>query len=353
MGLRLTRRDVLRWGLAGGAAALLPRRLLRQRALAATNSVSPSFFSAEEKRVLTAITGRIIPTDDKPGAIEVGAADYIDALFSFQPAGDANCDGALTAADLPAAILMTPAAPVCAQAGADIDGSGHVDAADAPAIASAIFEPAAQLQFANVFGGGPFSNRNPFPDPTTGTPSNRFPENDFVNFLPLTRLQLMSWRVQMFGSAAVPGADFNTAILGPVIGVRDQYRSGLADVEAKSQAMFSAGFADLTAAQQDQILALVDSSFLDLVTGHTLEGMFCAPEYGGNKDLIGWNLIGYDGDSQPLGYSIFNETTMSYTERADKPNSTANPDEDFSGVDATTQQFLKLLVRVVGGPHFP
>ena len=37
----------------------------------------------------------------------------------------------------------------------------------------------------------------------------------------------------------------------------------------------------------------------------------------------------------------------------DKPTSTANPDEDFSGVDAATAAFLKILVRVGGGPHFP
>ena len=101
------------------------------------------------------------------------------------------------------------------------------------------------------------------------------------------------------------------------------------------------------------VLAKIDQNFLSLITGHTLEGMFCAPEYGGNTDLVGWKLIGYGGDSQPLGYSLFDETKMTYHERADKPNSTANPDEDFSGVDANTQAFLTVLVQLVGGPHFP
>ena len=81
--------------------------------------------------------------------------------------------------------------------------------------------------------------------------------------------------------------------------------------------------------------------------------MFSVTEYGGNKNRIGWDLIGYDGDSQPLGYSIFDETTMSYRERADKPNSTANPDEDFRGVDDHTQALLNTIVKLVGGPHFP
>jgi hypothetical protein len=31
------------------------------------------------------------------------------------------------------------------------------------------------------------------------------------------------------------------------------------------------------------------------VLGHTLEGTFGDPHYGGNQDFIGWELIGYPG----------------------------------------------------------
>jgi hypothetical protein len=37
------------------------------------------------------------------------------------------------------------------------------------------------------------------------------------------------------------------------------------------------------------------SVFFDLVLGHTLEGTFGDPHYGGNQDFIGWELIGYPG----------------------------------------------------------
>jgi hypothetical protein len=304
--VRLTRRQALKWGLAGGAAVILPRGLLgcgesTQPGASPTPGVTPtpvhSFLSDEELATLTAMTGRIIPTDTTPGAIEAGAAEYINRLLSIVPSED---------------------------------------------------DPAGA-----VFGGGPFSNRNPFPDEHSGTPSAEFPPNHFEQFIPLTRLQRLSWRVQLLGTAAVPGSDFNAGVLPPVVGIRDRYRSGLATVAATSQRLFAAAFTTLSAAQQDTVLKAVSADFLDLVTGHTIEGIFCAPEYGGNKDRIGWELIGYDGDSQPLGYSIYNETTESYDERPDKPNSTANPDEDFSGVDATTDQFLRILVRVGGGPHFP
>jgi hypothetical protein len=304
--LRLTRRQALKWGLAGGAGLVLPRALLGcgetvERAPQPTNTPTatpiPSFLSEGELGNLTAMTGRIIPTDDTPGAVEAGAATYINRLLSIVPS--------------------------------DSDPAG------------------------NVFAAGPFSNRNPFPDAKTGAPSTHYPPDDFTHFIPLTRLQLMSWRVQLLGSAAVPGSDFNAGLLPPVIGIRDRYRSGLESLAAASQRLFAADFSALSAAQQDAVIKAIDQDFVDLVTGHTIEGTLCAPEYGGNKDLVGWRLIGYDGDSQPLGYSIFDETTQSYNERPDKPTSTANPDEDFSGVDAITQAFLKNLVRVGGGPHFP
>jgi hypothetical protein len=311
---RFTRRQVLRWGLAGGAAVVLPASTwlgcgdhdesaplptatpTTVPPTATATPVSP-FLSPDEMAVVHAVTGRVIPTDALlPGAVEAGAAEYINRLLSILP--DEQSPG-------------------------------------------------------NVFGGGPFSGRTPFPDPSTGTASNQFPPDDFADFIPLTRLQLLSWRVQLLGTAAVPGSDFNTAVLGPVVGLRDQYKTGLADIQSKSQAMFSADFTTLSPTQQDTVLQAIDPNFFDLISEHTLEGMFCAPEYGGNSNGIGWTLIGYDGDSQPLGYSIFDATQMTYQERPDKPNSTADPDEDFSGVDATTQQFLNVLVRLAGSPHFP
>lgn len=301
----VTRRQMLRWGVAGGVVVILPGTGLlgcgeheaalpyqTPTAIPPTATPAPSFLTAAERRVLSAMTARIVPTDDLPGAQEAGAANYIDLLLSVLP--DANSPGL-------------------------------------------------------VFAGGPFSGRNPFPDPASGTPSDRFPADNFAQFVPLTRLQLLHWRVMLLGSAAVEGGDFNDAVLGPSKGLRDQYRSGLGEVQAKSTQKFGTDFADLTAAQQDTVLAAADKDFVGLVTGHTIEGMFSAPEYGGNTDRIGWSLIKYDGDSQPLGYSIFDEHTMTYRERPDRPNSTANPDEDFSGVNASTQHFLKLLVRLLGG----
>jgi hypothetical protein len=38
-------------------------------------------------------------------------------------------------------------------------------------------------------------------------------------------------------------------------------------------------------------------------------------------------MIGLEGDSQPLGYSIFSRPLNDYKERADHPMSTPNPNE--------------------------
>jgi hypothetical protein len=43
--------------------------------------------------------------------------------------------------------------------------------------------------------------------------------------------------------------------------------------------------------------------FARLVYQHACEGMYAAPEYGGNRNRVGWDYIGYLGDVQPRGYT--------------------------------------------------
>jgi gluconate 2-dehydrogenase subunit 3-like protein len=40
---------------------------------------------------------------------------------------------------------------------------------------------------------------------------------------------------------------------------------------------------------------LEETPFFTLVRGHTLQGTFCDPIYGGNANFVGWDLIGYPG----------------------------------------------------------
>jgi len=87
---------------------------------------------------------------------------------------------------------------------------------------------------------------------------------------------------------------------------RPAYAAGLAALEAFSRAQAGESFATLPAGRQDELLTLVEqnqatgftpssAAFFELVLGHTLEGTFGDPHYGGNQDFVGWELIGYPG----------------------------------------------------------
>ena len=52
----------------------------------------------------------------------------------------------------------------------------------------------------------------------------------------------------------------------------------------------------LTATEQDARLTEIEHTpFFSLLRIHTIEGMFCDPMHGGNRDLIGWQLLGFPG----------------------------------------------------------
>ena len=88
------------------------------------------------------------------------------------------------------------------------------------------------------------------------------------------------------------------------------YRRGLRAVDWHSRRKLGATFAALDAAQQDFVLADFDAGnvsdfrkaaeFFETVRSHVLEGVFCEPQYGGNKDMMGWRLVHFPG--QQLGY---------------------------------------------------
>jgi len=87
---------------------------------------------------------------------------------------------------------------------------------------------------------------------------------------------------------------------------RPAYAAGLAAVDAYALASAGTSFAALTPERQDQVLTDMEQNratgfspsslaFFDLVLGHTLEGTFGDPHYGGNQDYIGWEMLGYPG----------------------------------------------------------
>jgi hypothetical protein len=128
-----------------------------------------------------------------------------------------------------------------------------------------------------IFAGGPFSGR-------FGGDAG------FARFTPLTKHQELAWRTRIEGSQGIEAREFN----GPVVGLQERYREGIAAL--------GADFADVDAHEQDRRLDL-KPGFKALLYEHACEGMYSAPEYGGNRDLSGWKAIQWPGDVQPRGYT--------------------------------------------------
>jgi len=128
-----------------------------------------------------------------------------------------------------------------------------------------------------IWAGGPFSGR-------------RGGDAAFAEFIPLTRLDELAWRTRIEGSRGIPEREFN----GPVVGLQERYRDGLAALGAD----FAASDSDT----QDARLRATEA-FTELLYEHACEGMYGAPEYGGNQRLIGWPSIVFEGDVQPGGYT--------------------------------------------------
>ncbi len=88
------------------------------------------------------------------------------------------------------------------------------------------------------------------------------------------------------------------------------YRSGLRAINRRAREKYGSRFAALTQEQQDTILSDFENGaaikwnraeeFFETVHSHVLEGVFCEPQYGGNKNMIGWRLVGFPG--QQFGY---------------------------------------------------
>jgi len=338
----LSRRQLLRSAVLG-AAVLLPgwRVAARSEQGGAAAAALQPFLSSDELALLDAVVARIIPTDSLPGAREAGVSSYVQGLLSALPPPDANCDGRRGAADFTAIVLQRGAVVPDGCPHADLNEDGTIDTADAVSAELALFE--AQPLFA----GGPFSGRQPFGDFETGTVTDRVPANHFADFVPLTRLQRMAWTVRLDGADAVPEVTSNPLATSlPDVDLRRKYRDGLRAIRDVSQLRFQQAFPLLSATQQDAVLAAVDAAFVNLVTGHVLEGFLCVPEYGGNRARIGWQLIGFDGDSQPLGYTLgFDETAQQYIERPDKPNSKADPDDPCANFSPKVAAFLGTIAR--------
>jgi gluconate 2-dehydrogenase gamma chain len=108
------------------------------------------------------------------------------------------------------------------------------------------------------------------------------------------------------------GAAFyiDIALAGPYRPQLARYQAGLAALDAHCTTRLGKPFAALGPEQQDTVLESLETGkvstidageqFFEMLWRHTMEGVFCEPTYGGNRDLVGWKLVGFPG--QRHGY---------------------------------------------------
>jgi hypothetical protein len=257
--------------------------------LPACSSSGPRYLTDTERRVLSACADAVFPPDASgPGAAELGAVDFIDNL--------------LTAFE-------------------------H----DPPRIIAA----------------GSFSDRRPYAA-ADGSPSASFPADQFLEFLPLSRVQRAGWQLRLYGSAGTPGGGPNDALLGPVIGLRDRIRDGVRDAIAAFPTPIDAtGDIPLRAIFD----YLPDQAHAD-VQLLVLQSLFSLPEYGGNRDGGGWRIIHFDGDSMPLGYSFVAPGTNQIRDRPGTPLIGPETGADPEPMDEEVLDLFRAAVAVLGGKTF-
>ena len=84
------------------------------------------------------------------------------------------------------------------------------------------------------------------------------------------------------------------------------YRAGIRETNLHCVKLHSKNFEFLNADEQDEVLKALEAGkielpslsaklFFDLLWRNTEEGFFADPLYGGNRDKVGWKLIGFPG----------------------------------------------------------
>jgi hypothetical protein len=305
----LTRRQFVKAAVLAGAAAAVPPVLesfLQPARAASVPTAGPGYFLDSTRwATCRALCARIVPTGtdaaSDPGATEAAAVVFIDRFLS--------------AFELP------------------------TNVADGPAI---------WVQ-------GRWSGRDPFAG-EGGFASSDYPPDDFLGsdgqaqFLGLTPTQTLSWKYQLYGAAALSAAPATAAKwaqqVGSLIpshtppgGLRQAYMEGLDAFDSYSQSMFGTSFATASPEEQDLMLAAAGNVVLAAITGnvpvpsppaappaatalfpvitlHTFQATYGIPEYSWRNQVndptviplqgtAQWRAIGYDGDTQPLGNSLF------------------------------------------------
>jgi len=141
------------------------------------------------------------------------------------------------------------------------------------------------------------------------------PPAGFEFFSPEQAAELEAIAAQIIPTDATPGAREAGVIhfIDRALATFDQdkrglYLKGLGELQRRCAETFAPGklFSQLEPAQQIELLKSIEKTeFFEAVRTHTIIGFFANTEYGGNKDQVGWKLIGFEDEfsfEPPFGY---------------------------------------------------
>ena len=181
-----------------------------------------------------------------------------------------------------------------------------------------------------IHAGGPFSGRD------------GGGRDDFARFVPLDHAAELGWRLRLEGSRGRPEREF----AGPVLGLQDIYRSGLARLDELARARGGGGFAAAPPSVQDALLAVGEPTvqrLVDAALTNTLEALCGPPEYGGNRGLAGWRGLRWPGDRQPDGF------TAAQVSEPDPPIAAAAAAAQSASGPGERTEALRRIAPLLGG----
>ena len=144
--------------------------------------------------------------------------------------------------------------------------------------------------------------------------------------------------------------------------LQQKYRDGVEELDRQAQGRFGASFVELSAEQQSRVLTDMerpelevvqeletakstagwapaepamqqvstetDLDFFPLLALHTRQGFYADSIYGGNKDHIGWKLIGFEGPASLSETHAGKFTTLPYFAEEPGNSGPANSDKE-------------------------
>ncbi len=144
---------------------------------------------------------------------------------------------------------------------------------------------------------------------------NKQADVGFNNISPLEAIEFSAIVDQIIPEDETPGATevgvvhfIDVALGGFMSATAPVLRQGLEELQLKVKAAYPqiSRFSELSGGQQtDMLRSIEDTALFETLYFQTMCGMFCLPEYGGNRDHAGWDLIGFNHQhawQPPFGY---------------------------------------------------